>query len=300
MNFTKRTPKETKIFTSIKKTRLFLLFPATQAFLLAAILIRAGSGHTNSSIVFACIMTVFCILSDFGIYRAIKESSKKGSLEQEKQFYQKQLDMQTAHYEAFSKYNASLAQTRSLLEQQAQGLETALNMGNYTRASELLADTCNHLKDLDPVTYCRHKIINALIFVKSRDMQEAGISFSHSIELNENLPIQEMDLCRVFSNILDNAIEACLVVKKSPAITLQCRIIKGYLVIHSTNTVLEKPKLWRNTLPPSSKSEPGHGQGLKIIQSVAAKYNGEMVLSSAPDGRFSITVMLVCSACTAQ
>lgn len=91
--------------------------------------------------------------------------------------------------------------------------------------------------------------------------------------------VEDMDLCIIFSNILDNAITACMQVEQSKrALHIATKMRGNFLVIESTNAV--------------SVSQPIRmGIGLKNIENVAKKYQGIVKIENV-DGTFRISVLL--------
>jgi len=59
--------------------------------------------------------------------------------------------------------------------------------------------------------YCENQIVNAVLQNKSARIEQSEIQSSFSVSLPSDLPLQDIDLCALFANGLDNAIEACLV-----------------------------------------------------------------------------------------
>jgi sensor histidine kinase regulating citrate/malate metabolism len=75
-----------------------------------------------------------------------------------------------------------------------------------------------------------------------------------------------MHLCSVFSNMLDNAIAACVKAQSrdKPLIRLSSIVDGDYLIVKTTNPS-EKP---------NSKAAPGRGYGLRILSELAERYGG--------------------------
>ena len=65
--------------------------------------------------------------------------------------------------------------------------------------SELLESTREKL-------YCGHPVINAVLSQKETVCQQNDIDFHVTIMIKENITVQLIHLCNIFSNLLDNAI----------------------------------------------------------------------------------------------
>ncbi|MDE6590967.1 MAG: GHKL domain-containing protein, partial [Oscillospiraceae bacterium] len=102
-----------------------------------------------------------------------------------------------------------------------------------------------------------------------------------------------MDICTVFGNMLDNAIECELRIreKEKRLIHLMVYVKKGFLVIRCENYCPE-PVEFRDGLPVSTKGDSVyHGYGIKSVQHTAGKYGGTATVHTK-DGWFEITVMI--------
>lgn len=121
---------------------------------------------------------------------------------------------------------------------------------------------------------------------------------SHSISLNYMADgkalsfLTSSDICAMFGNILENAIEA--VQDEQPEkriISLQVFSRRGYTCIHEENYCARPPEL-QNGIPVTSKRDKEyHGFGMKSIQYIVRKYDGNMAVSTPPN-LFCIDILL--------
>lgn len=102
--------------------------------------------------------------------------------------------------------------------------------------------------------------------------------------------ISPMDLCSIFGNALDNAIESArtLADEEKKMIHVKAEKEKGFLLLCFDN-YYEHDLNWENGELKTSKSEKeNHGYGLKSIGFAVKKYHGSIV-SRTQDGRFRLT-----------
>lgn len=121
----------------------------------------------------------------------------------------------------------------------------------------------------------------------------------HSIKLTavadgEALHFMEVvDICTVFGNLLDNAIEYELTVpnKELRLIHLEVSTRRGFLLIRCENH-FEGELVLHQGLPSTTKSDTNyHGYGLKSIRYTAQKYGGSMTVSKE-DTWFVVTLLI--------
>lgn len=102
-----------------------------------------------------------------------------------------------------------------------------------------------------------------------------------------------MDICTIFGNLLDNAIECELRIpdKQKRLIHLAVYAKKDFLVIQCENYCLEALE-FRDGLPVTTKQDKSnHGFGLKSIRNAAEKYGGAMSIHQR-DQWFEISLIL--------
>jgi len=102
-----------------------------------------------------------------------------------------------------------------------------------------------------------------------------------------------MDICSIFGNILDNAIECELGIrdKKKRLIHLAVYRKKSFLVIQCENYCEEKLE-FQDGIPVSTKGDGAyHGYGIKSIRYTAAKYGGTMTIHNR-DHWFEVNIVM--------
>lgn len=105
--------------------------------------------------------------------------------------------------------------------------------------------------------------------------------------------IDEIDLCTIFANLLDNAVEEVKERSQNdPYITISLRTGNAYFKMRICNSITKKIKFERNGLPKSTKEDlKNHGIGLNNVRRTIEKYNGEFNIS-ADEKEFSAEVVL--------
>ena len=102
-----------------------------------------------------------------------------------------------------------------------------------------------------------------------------------------SLTVSELDLCIIISNLLDNAIDACMELPEEKRLIRVYMEMKGsYLYMSVSNTASgEKKKSFK------TKKGEGHGIGLLRVDNIIEKYGGYLTRASE-DEAFSTEVLL--------
>lgn len=104
--------------------------------------------------------------------------------------------------------------------------------------------------------------------------------------LPSGLKPEDREFCVLFANLLNNALEAA-----KEQIRLNIAITAGFLVIEMQNDYKEKPVVKNNHFVSEREQDSlAHGWGMKIIEQIVEKYQGE--LSIRVDMQVSIKILM--------
>lgn len=220
---------------------------------------------------------VLCLsfVAFIGLLWAIRVLMHQRELEQEAMFsrmnqkYYETMEQQHFEIRRLRHDMANHLQTLSVLapEQKEKYMKELLESGAITRT----------------LNYCGDSTINAVLSVKENVLKQQHIVCEWKLDIPKELPFEKADICALYANALDNAIEACkMAAEKQRKITLESRAAKGVLVLKMTNTccVLKPDYLLKKTgnlLPKTTKKDSkNHGYGLRSMEESVRKYGGSM------------------------
>lgn len=172
---------------------------------------------------------------------------------------------------------SEISSLRHDIQNQIQAVEyLTAEGGNYEEAREIINQIQKRLNASRGVQFCENHIINSVLAMKINEPANSDIDTEIILKNCRDLPFDNYDLCSLFVNLFDNAAEACHKIDSSDKkfIEVNSCIKNNYFVLKVVNSCNSKIKLSSNKLPISTKSEPNHGYGTKIINSITKKYNG--------------------------
>lgn len=141
--------------------------------------------------------------------------------------------------------------------------------------------------------FCEEEVVNAVLTLKKQMAEAEQIHMSISVLLPKIISVSALDLCSLFCNLLDNAIEAC---QRNTAISgyimVKADIVRGGYLVIKTENPCEKLSVRDNRFFRTSKENASeHGYGLKLVEQIAEKYHGQVSVKQEQT-RFIVSVLL--------
>lgn len=155
-------------------------------------------------------------------------------------------------------------------------LKNHILISNYD--SSYLEKTKAALSQFEKVFDTGCDILNILLWEKNNEAEKRGISFECVVGHVDLSFIDNMDVCSIIGNILDNAIEASqeLFNVKRPSINIKIGNVNNFVIIKMKNDCISssRKKLKNNIFETTKKFKKMHGIGLSSIKRVVEKYDG--------------------------
>ena len=126
--------------------------------------------------------------------------------------------------------------------------------------------------------------INALLKAKMDEAESRGIDFYIEVKSDlKELNVEDWELCKVLSNLLDNAMTALACQEDEKRIVMDISEDKMAYRFSVSNNGPEIPESMQSEIFKqgiTTKKGEGHGMGLFIVMNVLKSYGGEMMLVS--------------------
>ncbi|WP_270642020.1 sensor histidine kinase [Paraclostridium sordellii] len=149
-----------------------------------------------------------------------------------------------------------------------------------------------NLNEFEEIYNTGNMILDIILNEKQAKCNENDISLYCDINFSKCSFIEMTDVCSIFSNILDNAIEACNKINNDEKyIKIRGTVVKSYYVIRCENSKINKVKIKNNKIITSKKDKFIHGIGLKSVKSSLKKYDGELEIEDF-EGEFLLQIYI--------
>lgn len=134
-----------------------------------------------------------------------------------------------------------------------------------------------------------NRVVDVLLSQKRQLAQEQGIVWECDVRIPKSCGISEFDLCVLFGNILDNAVEACGEAELQPFIRIRAGVVKKCFLLEVANSRDKTERTKQEYFKKENAQE--HGIGLLNVGDVVHRYNGAMN-TEIQDGIFAISVLI--------
>ena len=220
------------------------------------------------------VLLLLALFSFVGLLWTTVVLSRQRKLEQQSMY----AEMNQRYYESMEQQHFEIRRMRHDMVNHLQTLSVLPEKEKEEYIQNLLDNTVN----IRNSHYCGDSTINAVLTVKAAAMEELEIEFSYKLDIPTELALNKMDICALFANTLDNAIEACKhLPEEKRMIALESRMQKGMFVLSVKNPVSEDAMLIQDEKQKgvflTTKSDyKNHGIGLKSIEDVVRRNDGKM------------------------
>ena len=197
-----------------------------------------------------------------------------------------QLDDMDETIDAMGQFNNTLRAQRHDFLNHLQVVYSLIEMEEYQEANDYIEQVYGKITAVSKVMKTANPAVNALLQVKVAACEKAGVPVEVSItskwETLENT-IPDWEMCKVLSNLIDNAIDA---MENVPAESRRLAIALGENVKQYTfrveNTGERIPENIREHIfiPGFTTKGDGHGMGLHIVRKTLQDRDGEISVTS--------------------
>lgn len=171
-----------------------------------------------------------------------------------------------------------------------QVMKAELAAGQLAELSAYLDELEADLDRVDTYVKSGNLMVDAILNFKLSLAERDGVAATCKARVPDALTVDDVDLCVILGNLLDNAIEACA------ALPADGRWLRVYVAARGSqlyasiqNSAVEDPSFnQRNYI---SEKRGNHGLGMKRVAAVVEKYEGFLNLANEP-GVFAAEVSL--------
>lgn len=194
-----------------------------------------------------------------------------------------QLERQLKYYHKLEEINKETRAIKHDIRNHMIIIRSLAERGEINKLGRYIAEMEHTTERLGYIVYTGHSIVDAIFNDKLQMAKERNIEMEYEVKLSSQLSLDDTDLCIIFANSLDNAIEACERIEDGKVKSIQMKAIcdRGYFLYTIKNTANGKVDVnSKKEVPTNKKDSINHGFGLANIRKSVQKNGGNISITS--------------------
>jgi two-component system sensor histidine kinase AgrC len=235
---------------------------------------------------------IFIVLGYAMVITAILTVSKNASLQLEYRIIENQIEFQKENYKTLSEAIQDMYALRHDTRHHITFIKTMIEEKNYEKALTYIQQFNQQETNNMIPTLCENFTADSIVKYYMSIALNKNIEFKTKLSIPNEININNLDLCVVLGNCLENAIDACdrTMDGRKKYIYFQSKIIGPNIVLKITNSfngeVSKSPSGFKST-----KENRGHGIGLSNIHKTVTKYKGILDIKYTED-EFDVDIVM--------
>lgn len=134
--------------------------------------------------------------------------------------------------------------------------------------------------------------MNLIFHMEATKARNAGVEMEIKALVPHDLPFKDRDLVKLYTNVIDNAIEACVAENHENAtVSMTVNVVGEYLFSRVQNPTSKKGSFLESGITTTKGDTRVHGKGMSIVQSIVQKYDGS-IRYAIENGEFIVEFMI--------
>lgn len=239
--------------------------------------------YYNTFATVSAVGMTFCTVLVLYLYERQAEQSAQLRMREQ---YERHLKSQVKHLDEILLKQEELRRVRHDMNNQLVAIQGYFHEGDIAGGEAYVTSLLQNLQTPSSRIRTGNSALDAILSTKKALAESKGITVDMEVQISDQLPLEPVDVCVIFGNALDNAIEACdRITQGEKKINLVLVQREGKLLCHLTNTApINSSKVFSIT---SKSDKKNHGFGLVNLRESLEKYDCEPTITYK-DGQFSL------------
>lgn len=231
------------------------------------------------------LLLILCLF--YAMFLLMADSlNRNAKLQQENHF----LSMQQARYDTLCTAIEEARHARHDMRHHFHQLSAMAENGELEQIKEYLFQAESRIPSLD-MKFCENRAADSVIGYYCALAKRENIPFQAQANLPLKLPVDEIDMCLVLSNLLENALEASLkTAREKRQISVKASLHTDHLILIQVENAYDGEIREKNGVFQSSKRK-GNGVGIQSVRRISEKSGGANSFAYE-NGIFTAKIML--------
>lgn len=224
------------------------------------------------------LIIVLSLLAYYILFRIIRGIIERAQKDAKNEAILKQKQIQEEHYLALEQSREQIMSMKDII------LESIINDENLNKKSneeksQSITMLISDYREMNAIDNCLNKVVDAILYNKALLAKAKRIKFHIMAMLPEEIAIDPVDIMCIFTNLLDNAIDANMKLDEGKRyIRIETTIDKNYLVVKVENPKSCTDKVLIEKHKTTKEDKKYHGLGLSFVKTTCKKLGGRLVV----------------------
>lgn len=203
------------------------------------------------------------------------------------------MEMQLNHFEAYKNSQKETRRIKHDMKNHIICISELLDKNRIEEVKEYIKDLKESIASIDINFKTGNIILDSIINEKYSYMKEKNINLKIDGYINEEITVQPVDICTIFANAIDNAIEGSLkeADENKRYIKIFIKENRNFIFISLLNNMVMVKNSGKNRFSTIKKDNVNHGFGIYNIKHAVDKYQGNVDME-AKENMFKVNIVL--------
>lgn len=235
---------------------------------------------TFEDIIYPIAWILFMLIMNFAIFYAILHRSSSRYYKTMAENYKDQFNVEYTYFKNYKKQQQAAASFRHDWNNHMLLLENMMSRGDYEKAKEYFHNLPFQSNSQQKQILTGNEIVDIILSSKFYNLEKYKIAVNCNGGLEQLQFMDDVDVCILFSNLIDNAIEANQKCSGERFLSIQATRDSSILMLAVSNRTNGELTKSENVLRSTKENSKEHGIGTQNIFSVIKKYNGEYSITA--------------------
>lgn len=285
------------IYLSITKLDIFIMSIITVVSFILIFVMDAFKqiriyGQLEDKLIIALI-GVCGVIMDISILISMFKSKSAYYYKNMSEINEHYMEMQLKHFEAYKNSQTETRRIKHDMKNHIICINEFLDKNKIDELKKYMNTLNENVAGIDSSFKTGNIIVDSIINEKYAVIEKENIDFHIDGYMNEDNIIEPIDLCTIFANALDNAIEGSLKEKDNGKrrINISIKENKNFMFITFLNNMVMVKRGGNNNFITTKMDKVNHGFGISNIKYAVGKYNGDLHIETDSD-KFKLEIIL--------
>lgn len=248
-------------------------------------------GEQEGTRVYTVLWTAFLLTINAMIIYAIVQRKKAAYYQSLSANYRNQFSQEYDFFQNYKETQVDTIKFRHDWKNHMLLLQEMLERNEYDKAKTYFETLSQQTIPCKQNIATGNEIVDMIFSAKADVLENEQISLRFEGKLELPADVQDVDCCILFSNLLDNAIEANQTLEGERYIAITARKANRMFYVEINNPAKQQVQIENHGILTTKEKPEEHGIGLKNVNEIIDKYHGECRITSN-EQKFSVQILL--------